>query len=85
MPLEIAAQGGYAIGVKEILFELEVPAVELAAQPDILQDIENILIPIDTSEVTEDTSIELMPTAPQGAYLVSPSSVVLRMIVVTEP
>lgn len=85
VPLEVVGEGGYAPGVKEVLFELDISQLEVAANPEILQEIENIILSVNTSEVVEDAIIEITPQAPQGAYFVAPSNVEVRMIVVLEP
>ena len=85
VPLEVVGAGGYAPGVKEVRFELDISQLEVAANAELLQEIENIILSVNTSEVVEETIIEIAPQAPQGAYLVAPSNIKIRMIVVLEP
>ena len=85
VPLEVIGEGGYAPGVQAVRFELETTTLEVAASPELLQDIQNIVLSVDTSGVVEDTTIELTPRVPPGAYLVAPFTVVVRMIVISGP
>lgn len=85
VPLEVVGEGGYAPGVQSVRFELVIPALEIAAPLDLLKDIHNIILSVNTSKVVADTTIEITPLVPQGAYLVAPSNVVIRMIVVSGP
>lgn len=81
VPLEVVGEGGYAPGIQNILFESNIPALEVAANSELLQEIESIVLSVDTSEVLEDTTIEITPQLPQGAHFVAPSNVEVRMIV----
>jgi len=85
VPLEVMGEGGYAPGVQEVRFEVDIPGLEVAASPERLQEIGNIVLSVDTSEVVKDTTVEITPQAPPGGYLVAPSNILIRMIVVSKP
>jgi len=85
VPLRIVGEGGFAPSVTEVAFEPTPQDIEVAAPVDVLQDLTELVMVVNTSNIRENTIVELIPQVPQGVYLVAPSPVAIRMIVKVEP
>lgn len=85
VPIAVISNGGFAPGVTDVRFELITGEAVVAALPDILQGISTLEVAVDTSQVKQNTSIEVMLAPPSGTYLVSHPAVTIRMIVVSGP
>jgi len=83
--LRLDARGQVPGDVKEVRLELvDTPSEALlAAPPVILHELTELVIPVDLSAIVESTTIEVTPAVPPGTYLVSPSMIRIRIIVMS--
>ncbi|MBT9176160.1 MAG: CdaA regulatory protein CdaR [Firmicutes bacterium] len=87
LPIRLETRGQPGGDIKNVRLEIvsapESPSLQatLAAPPDILHDLTELVIPIDVTGVTASTTVEVTPSVPLGAYLVAPPLVKVRVIV----
>ena len=86
VPIRLEARGQDGDDIKAVRLEMVYPPgnqdlrATIAAPPDILQGLTELVIPIDVTGIAVGTTVEVKPVAPLGAYLVSPPAVSVRVI-----
>ncbi|MBT9133753.1 MAG: CdaA regulatory protein CdaR [Firmicutes bacterium] len=87
LPIRLETQGQPGSDIKEVRVEIvsapESPSLQatLAAPSHILHGLTELVILIDVTGITANTTVEATPIAPLGAYLVSPPVVNVHIIV----
>jgi YbbR domain-containing protein len=90
VPIRLEVRGQTARGEKVVRVQI-VPSAEyagmqatLAGPPSVLQELSELIIPIDVTDIVADTTIEVTPSVPLGTYLVSPLLVSVRITIAPE-
>lgn len=85
LPLRFVAVGTAAPGVQSVQIESATTVVEVAAPPEILAGLTEILIEVDIAGIAEEQVRESAVVVPAGVFLVSSPTVNLRLLVTRGP